>query len=246
VESLAALRVVAMVNQLVAFAPAALAITFVTQFASLRGGGQNVPTTHFLRYLRVIIASALLTALATATIKPYLVRVAFGTQYVGTVPLVDLGLISISLTTLRQALVVGLISERRTGYALLDSLVTTLISAVLGQLLIPQLQAAGYLLAELLGNLASLSVLALVFGARLHREGRSLELFRALGVLLAGLAMLAASYALRAGGPHVLQLLAGFSGMLLAVAFALFTSEERSRGLTELTRLSSRLRRASE
>lgn len=242
VESLAALRVVMMVNQLVAFAPGALAQTFVTQLASARGSGDRVPSGHYLRYLRVIVASSLITALGAAVIKPYLVRIAFGSQYVWTTSLLDLGLISIILGTVKQALLVGLISERRTGYALVDSLVSTITSAAIGNVLIPQLQAAGLLLGELLGNLASFTILFGLLSVRVRGEGKLLELVGTAGSLFAGLLMLAASYALRDSGSHVLPLAAGLALLLLCLPFVLFTRDERSKSVVELQRLYVRLR----
>ena len=217
--------------------PGALAQTFVTQFAKLRGSGKRVPSAHYLRYLRVITASSLLIAFATATVKPYLVRVVFGNQYAFSTSLVDLGLIAIILGTVKQALLVGLIAERRTGYASLDSIVNSGAGAIVGNFLIPQLQAAGVLIGEVVGHLASFSILFVLLCVRVRGEGRWLEVMAVGGSLVVGVTMLLVSYFTRDTGAHFLPLAAGFTLFALSLPVLLFTQEERSKGRQELERL---------
>lgn len=196
ISALATLRVVGSLNQLVAFVPAAFAQTFVTQFAGMRGGASQIPSRDFLRYLRLIVAGGVLSAVATAIVAPWIVPLIFGPDYVPAARLVSIGVMSALLLTTKQAVLVGLIAERRTSFSLLDSLLVSVGYAGLSALLIAPLGVTGLLLADCGSQLLSLAIMGIVVGRRFVQPGIGGEAAKTLLSMLLALALLAASYLL--------------------------------------------------
>jgi O-antigen/teichoic acid export membrane protein len=243
VTSLADLRVVGMVNQIVGFVPHAIAQTFITQFAAARGASDRVPAHHFMRYVRVIIATAMITALGVTLFAPLLIALVFGPAYASTSKLVAVGLMTAAVLTLKQAILVGLVSERRSEYALSDTLVSSAVCAGVARVLIPTYGTAGFLASELVAHLAATLTIGLAMAWRMREAKVGRQALAAITALLYGLLAMLAGYLTHDTPSHVPLLIASIAVGLLGFAFGLFDAGERSAALLELRRITSRFRR---
>ncbi|MEY4575763.1 MAG: Polysaccharide biosynthesis protein [Pseudomonadota bacterium] len=239
-EALATVRIVATLNQIVSFVPAALAQTFLTQFAGARGAGNRVPTHDFVRYVRIIVAGSLLSSLGTMLIAPWLVPILFGPQYASAAKLVALGLMTATVLATKQAVLVGLMSERRTSYALLDALVASVAGALFALWWMPRLGIAGMMLAEFAAHALSMLVLATLLTTRLSSaagvgHARAQAGVAALGLTL-GLVSLATTYQVFDTPARLPWLLAQALLALVGVPWCLFTRDERKAAREELQR----------
>jgi len=227
-EALGSLRIVASLNQIVVFVPGALAQTFVTQFAGVRGAADQVPTQDFVRYLRLIIAGSTWSALGTAALSPWLVPLIFGGQHAAASRLVSLGVMTATVQAIKQAVLVGLLSERRTSYALLDSFIASATCAGLAALWTPTFGVTGLVVAEFSGHLLALVVLCgrlapRVVGSALGRQAAGAAVGLACGLL--GLVFAYRAFDLPWRGAWLATLCAG---ALPGLAFLLFTPSERA------------------
>jgi O-antigen/teichoic acid export membrane protein len=235
--SLADLRVITMLNQIVGFIPAAIAQTFVTQFAAARGAEARVPVQDFMRYVRVIISGALVTALPVALIAPLLIPRLFGAAYAHTAPLVNLGLMTATVLTLKQAIMVALLSENRTVFALGDAVVSSLVCALVARWSIPALGVTGFVLAELLAHVTGALTLVLAMALRVRHAGVGRQAGAAAGLLLYVLAAMTAGYFTQNPAAHALLLTAALVVGIAGCACFVFDSHERGAALREVQRL---------
>jgi O-antigen/teichoic acid export membrane protein len=188
--ALAAMRVVTTMNQLVTFLPNSMATAFLTEFAGARGGDSQVSHRDFLRYIRLIAASAIIAATTAAWTARWLVPLAFGDNYISAVKLVNLGVATAIVYVTKQAMVVGLMSERRTGYALLDSFLSSGAYAALAWLLTPSFGLVGMLSAELLGHSITLIVMSAILAKRFRTPETLRPARKTAGTMLLTLGML--------------------------------------------------------
>jgi len=227
ISGLAELRVIATLNQIVTLLPGSMAVVFVTEFASARGSANKVVHRDLLRYIRMILATAIIIATTIAWTANWIVPVAFGSNYLSVVKLTSLGVATTLVLVTKQAILTGLLSERRTGYALTDSLISSIAYALLAVWLQPRYGIAGMLLSELLGHLCALVVLGgLLSGRFVHAETAGPAL-KAVAMLTVTLIALVCSFAVheRTWGPLV------YTPILIvlsaSVPWVLFTREER-------------------
>lgn len=192
--ALAELRVVGTMNQLVGFLPQTMAVTFITEFAGARGDESQVSRHDFLRYIRIIVASAIVGATTAVWTSNWIVPLAFGDRYASAVRLVSIGVATALVNATKQAMIVGLMSERKTGYALADSFVSSVMYAPLAMLLTPGLGVAGLLLAELMSQLTSLVMLGWILSTRFMQADSARPAFKALSALLVTIAALLVTY----------------------------------------------------
>lgn len=226
--ALADLRVVSTMAQLVAFLPSAMAVTFVTELTGARGSDAQVKTTDFLRYIRVVVASAAIAALTAAWSASWLVPLVFGPTYAGSVKLVSLGVATATINATKQALLVGLLSERKAGYALMDSLLSSALYSAIAFVITPMFGVTGILVSDLLGQ----SLPLLVFGVLLSGRFRTPDTTRrvlltllALGLTLSALILTFALHDQPRGTWLTTPLLIGAS---LSVPWLLFSGTERA------------------
>jgi O-antigen/teichoic acid export membrane protein len=223
--ALAEVRVVHTMFQLVAFLPASLAVTFLTEFAGARGDNAQVSHRDFLRYIRLIVASAIVAATTAAWTATWVVPLVFGAQYTSAVRLVGLGVANALVIATKQAMLTGLMSERKTGYPLADALVSSLVYAVLAALLIPTLGVAGMLLGEVLGQLTALLLLAAMLSSRFAQPDSARPALTALVTLMLTLTALGAAFVYSDRPWLYTPLLIGLS---VSVPWLLFTRDERA------------------
>jgi O-antigen/teichoic acid export membrane protein len=219
IAALADLRVVASVGQLVSFIPGAMAQTFITQLASVRGTSDRVPIEHFVRYARITIAGSTITALGVSLVLPILVPVIFGATYARTCPLVATGLLTVVVLTLKQCILVSFVSERRSLYALLDTGVAMTVFALSAGPLIDRFGTTGFVLAEFSAHFAALLAVGAAIVPRLRKPAPGGSVVIASLLFVMGLVELAVSAATMSRREHwaiMLGLLAATSGLLLA------------------------------
>lgn len=226
--ALAELRVVGTMNQLVGFLPQSMALTFLTEFAGARGSGTQVSHHDFLRYIRIIVASAILGATFAACTAAWLVPLAFGDRYLRAVPLVSIGVSTALVNSTKQAMLVGLMSERKTGYALIDSVLSSLVYAPLALLLTPALGVAGMLLGELISQLTSLLFLGWVLSSRFTHADNAGSAWKALAALLVTISTLLLTYFYYGHAYSALFFMPALLGLSVSVPWVLFTHGERS------------------
>jgi O-antigen/teichoic acid export membrane protein len=227
IAALADLRIVATMSQFVGFIPSAIAQTFITQLAAARGADDQVPADHFLRYARLIIGGSTFTALAISVITPILVPIVFGSRYEATCQLVGVGLLTATVLAVKQCILVSLISERRSTYAVLDMVVATGTFALLASNLIPRFGAVGFIAAECSAHLLGTLALAVAMSLRVKGTERAREGAVALVMLVVGLVAIALSAITMNQAWHWLAgSLLLFTSSALNLAF-LFTAAER-------------------
>jgi len=226
--ALAELRVVGAMNQLVAFLPQSMAVTFLTEFAGARGSEAQVSRHDFSRYIRIIVASAILAATSGAWMSNWLVPLAFGDHYTAAVKLVSIGVATALVNATKQALLVGLMSERKTGYALADSFVSSLMYAPLAMFLTPKLGVAGLLLAELVSQLTTLLLLGSILSSRFTHADSARPAFKALSALVVTITVLLLTYFVYDRPGSWLGYVPALIGLSLSVPWVLFTQGERT------------------
>jgi O-antigen/teichoic acid export membrane protein len=227
IEGLAELRVVGTMNQIVALLPGSMAVAFLTEFASARGDAKEVVHRDLLRYIRMIVATAIIVATTVAWTADWIVPVAFGTTYASVVKLTSLGVATALIIAAKQAILTGLMSERKTGYALADSLISSVIYALLAVWLQPRYGIAGMLTSELIGHLSALIFLGGFLSKRFAQADTAVPALKAAGMLAITLIALGCSFVLHehAWGPFVYTpILIGLSS---SVPWALLTRDER-------------------
>lgn len=230
--ALADLRVVTAMAQLVAFLPGAMAVTFVTELTGARGNAAQVGAADFMRYIRVVVASAAIAALTAAWTASWLVPLIFGATYASAVKLVSLGVATATVTATKQALLVGLMSERKTGYALMDSLLSSSAYTALAISLTPSLGVTGILLSDLLGQSLPLLVLSILLSNRFKQPDtwkQALLAFLALAMTLSALMFAFAAH------DRVFLTAPLLVSLSLGAPWLLFTRAERAQ-LTQLLR----------
>jgi O-antigen/teichoic acid export membrane protein len=239
--ALADLRVVTAMGQLVAFLPAAMAVTFLTELTGARGSAAQVKSTDFMRYIRVVVASAAIAATTAAWAANWLVPLIFGGTYASAVKLVSLGVATATVNATKQALIVGLISERKTGYALMDSLLSSALYTAFAMSLTPSWGVTGILISDLLGQSVPLIVFSVLLSGRFKQPDTRKQALLTLLALALTLAALVFAFAMHEHtlGPIVYTPL--LIGVSLGAPWLLFTREERA-ALMQLLR--SRFQRA--
>jgi O-antigen/teichoic acid export membrane protein len=228
IEGLAELRVVGTMNQIVALLPGSMAVAFLTEFASARGNAKEVVHRDLLRYIRMILATAIIVATTVAWTANWLVPVAFGSTYASVVKLTSLGVATTLVIAVKQAILTGLMSERKTGYALADSLISSVTYALLAVWLQPRYGIAGMLTSELFGHLSALLFLAGFLSKRFVHADTAGPALKAAGMLVITLSALGCSFVLHehAWGPLLYTpILIGLSS---SVPWALLTRDERA------------------
>lgn len=226
--ALAELRVVGTMNQLVAFLPQSMAVTFLTEFAGARGSESQVSRQDFLRYIRIIIASAIVAATSGAWLSRWLVPMAFGDRYSVAVKFVSIGVATALVYATKQAMLIGLMSERKTGYALADSFVSSVMYAVLAMVLTPKLGVAGLLLGELASQLTTLLMLGWILANRFRHADSARPALKALGALVVTLTVLLLTYYVHDRPGSWLGYTPALIGLSLSVPWVLFTQGERT------------------
>ena len=228
IAGLAELRVVTTMNQLVTLLPGSMAVAFLTEFASARGNAKQVLPSDLLRYIRLILANAILVAATAAWAARFIVPLAFGATYAPVVKLTSLGVASALVLVTKQAILTGLMSERRTGYALTDSLVSSVVYALLALWLQPRFGLAGMLISELLGHLTALILLAWLLSGRFTQTPSARPALKTALVLAFTLLALACTFSVYdlPWGPLSSSLL--LISLCAGLPWALFTSDERS------------------
>ena len=227
IAGLAELRVVATMNQIVALLPGSMAVAFLTEFASARGSAKEVAHRDLLRYIRMILATAIVVAATLAWTAGWIVPLAFGPSYASVVKLTSLGVATMLIIAAKQAILTGLMSERKTGYALADSLISSITYALLAVWLQPPYGIAGMLISELIGHLIALLFLAGFLSRRFAHADTALPALKAAGMLALTLIALGGRFVLheRAWGPLL------YTPVLIAlsavVPWALLTRDER-------------------
>jgi O-antigen/teichoic acid export membrane protein len=228
ISGLAELRVVATLNQIVTLLPGSMAVAFLTGFAGARGSAQQVLPRDLLRYIRLILANAILVATTIAWTANWLVPLAFGSTYSSVVKLTSLGVATTVIIVVKQAILTGLMSERRTGYALADALISSIVYASLAAWLQPRFGIAGMLGSELIGHLTALIILAGLLSGRFVHAETAVPALKAASVLTLTLIALVFSFSAHdsAWGPVLyIPVLVALSA---SVPWALFTRDERS------------------
>ena len=227
IAGLAELRVVGTMNQIVTLLPGSMAVAFLTEFASARGSAKQVVHRDLLRYIRMILATAIVVASTIAWTANWLVPLAFGSTYLSVVKLTSLGVATALITVGKQAILTGLMSERRTGYALADSLLSSVVYALLAVWLQPRYGIAGMLISELFGHLSALIFLSARLSTRFVHADTAAPALKAAGMLTVTLLALFLSFAIhdRSWGPLL------YTPVLIAlsasVPWVLFTRDER-------------------
>lgn len=228
ISGLAELRVVATLNQIVTLLPGSMAVAFLTEFAGARGSAQQVLPRDLLRYIRLILANAIIVATTIAWTATWLVPLAFGSTYASVVKLTSLGVATTVIMVVKQAILTGLMSERKTGYALADALISSIVYALLAAWLQPRFGIAGMLIGELLGHLTALILLAGLLSGRFVHAETAMSALKASAVLVLTLIALVFSFSSHdsAWGPWL------YTPVLIAlsasVPWALFTRDERT------------------
>lgn len=226
--ALAELRVVGAMNQLVAFLPQSMAVTYLTEFAGARGNEAQVSRHDFSRYIRIIIASAILAATSGVWMSHWLVPLAFGDRYASAVKFVSIGVATALVNATKQSLLIGLMSERKTGYALADSFVSSILYAPLAVLLTPMLGVAGLLLGELVSQLATLLMLGWVVSSRFRHADSARPAFKALSALVITITALLLTYFVYDRANSWMAYVPVLIGLSLCVPWVLFTQGERT------------------
>jgi O-antigen/teichoic acid export membrane protein len=228
ISGLAELRVVGSMNQLVAIVPGSMAVAFLSEFAGARGNAEQVLGRDFLRYIRMIVANAIIAATTLAWTANWLVPLAFGSTYLSAVKLTSLGVATTVVMVTKQAILTGLMSERKTGYALLDSLLSSVLFALLAVWLQPDLGVAGMLLAELIGHLTVLILFASLLTGRFVQAETRVPAIKAASALMLTITALLFSFSTHdeAWGPWL------YTPILIclsaSVPWVLFTRNERT------------------
>jgi O-antigen/teichoic acid export membrane protein len=175
-------------------------------------------------------------------VAPQLVPFVFGANYHDASRLVALGVMTTLVVATKQAALVGLMSERRTSFSLIDSLVVSALYAVLSHLLTGALGITGLMLAELGSQLVSLTVVGFVIAPRFKQAGVASEAYKAAFCLLGGLVALLCLFF---SFDSQLRWLIGFAVSVGAAAMVwvlLTTEQERSALLPLLRSLQQRKR----
>lgn len=240
IAGLAELRVVGTLNQLVTLLPGSMAVAFLSAFASARGSATQVVPRDLLRYIRMMLATAIVVAATIAWTARWLVPLAFGDAYLSVAKLTSLGVATALIMVSKQAILTGLMSERKTGFALADSLISSIVYALLAVWLQPSYGIAGMLLSELLGHLCALVFLSGGLSKRFVHVETALPALRAAFVLTVTLLVLVGSFAFyeRAWG-LVLGMPCSIA-LSVSVPWLLFSRDERE-AITGILR--SRLQR---
>lgn len=227
IEGLAELRVVATMNHIVALLPGSMSVAFLTEFASARGSATEVVHRDLLRYIRMSLATAIIVATTIAWTANWVVPWVFGATYASVVKLVSIGVATMLITVTKQAILTGLMSERKTGYALADSLISSIVYALLAVFLQPRYGIAGMLLSELLGHLSALIFLGGFLSKRFVHVDTAAPAIKAAAMLAVTLFVLVGSFVLHERAWGVLLYAPILIGLSSSVPWALFTRDER-------------------